>query len=95
MQRSNRTLLKQNSILLSILLLIGLGLARFIYLGYAPLRYDEIHNLIRSVEFDVNIENIFLEMVKGSPSQFLHFLSVKSFGPNEFATRFPVVIQAS
>ena len=84
----------QRKTLFILLLLISLSMVRFLFLGYSSLRYDEMHNLVRSVEYNYYTKNIFLSFIKYTPSQFFHFLSVKALGTNEFANRLPVVIQS-
>lgn len=86
--------IKKYTTLSIIIFLVCLGAARFAFLGYSPLRYDEIHNLIRAVEFDIYIKNIFLSFLQGNPSQIFHYLAINLFGTSEFANRFPVVIQS-
>ena len=72
----------------------ALALSRFAFLDYASLRYDEIFNLIRSLEFGEH-GGSFLSSVLGANSNALYqYLSLLVFGAGEFATRFPVVVQS-
>ncbi len=72
-----------------------LAASRFIGLGFAPLRYDESHQLIRAADCveKMNRDLGGLQAVFSDPSIIFHALSVSLFGATEFATRLPVVIQ--
>ncbi len=71
-----------------------LSAARFAFLGHASLRYDEIHNLIRAIDFRVYTGSLPASILSNNSSALFHYLSVQIFGAGEWAARFPVVVQS-
>jgi hypothetical protein len=87
-------MLKKYGITLFWAICVVLAALRFLWLGDAPLRYDESHNMIRAVDCAERLLSDPVGVLTGSPSKLFHALAVALFGITEFATRFPVVVQS-
>ncbi len=74
--------------------LLALALARFAFLGHAPLRFDEIFQLIRTLNLPDMGDSFAASLMASKPSAILHYGSIRIFGADAFGTRFPIVLQS-